>query len=272
LEALLKKVAEQAFAEGAVAEFKCNAQALVDKHATGNGFKQSVTMKHLGLDVQVAVSSGTQLWELLYWQALRDKALGRQDGLPLLRFEQLVLSDKYAKGNCNIPGVVLQELVGVRKAATSIFESLGEQHCFQDVKRVLGKNQQALLSLSRSWKVEQAWVCEHGSAALLKYCHARVLDVLPTETQLYSLTQAVASLQALVKDADIVHCGGPCVAMVQAALELLCELQRGVAARAELLKDEFWHEVLQRLLWFVEAVEKKDGVDTKLRGMAALMA
>lgn len=132
---------------------------------------------------------------------IKDLALGKVKGLPILRYEAWILDRKDQDDTCEVPWHLLQAMVSARACAQEMLvdPSLA---CLADMQRQLRNNSSLLLSMDRSFRFELEWIANAGDEQLGQAIHRSILDCLPSQSASITLSQACTKLGHLL-DSDM---------------------------------------------------------------------
>ena len=140
---------------------------------------------------------------------------------------------------------------------------------FEDMKKCLDSNARALCSLDSSFCLELAYLSAPADDELTSVISEKMIDVLPSEKQRRSLTQALASLQKVLKK-DMVQMSAPAMrSLANSVEEIVAGMLQGQGPDGNLSKShEFCRKLMHRLSFFIS---DGDGPDV-VYGAAAMKA
>ena len=226
--------------------------------------KRLVQMRLLDTDFEMRVASLSNEAEARVWAGIKNASLGRQKGLPLMMHERLLAPLGFCDGPCEVDEEVLAPMRVAREAAISMIEDAGCKS-YEEVRKVLLKNQQPLLQLDRSFKVEIDWMMQ-AKAKLEENTDARLLALLPPDGS-HDLAEALGQLASWLDSPDSRFVAHGSRGKALALQEMLQRLQSGTGPQASVAVDSFWKAVLAKLPYFMN-VKRADG--EVLRGPAAM--
>ena len=172
-----------------VAEYtqQSHEEALAKLYGIVDDFKQrglpevtrSITVRYLSFDVSLVVKD-------LYWEvalrlaaAMKNRALGKQDGIPLLSFE--LWFEESSDEKCGIQKSLLAGACTCRGMVRDMLEE-GTYDNIASVKDALSLASESLLRCDPFWVIEQAWMTTSMTESLCVKLQQSVMAALPSAT------------------------------------------------------------------------------------------
>ena len=172
-----------------VAEYtqQTHEEALAKLYGIVDDFKQrgfpevtrSIIVRYLSLDVSLIVKD-------LYWEvalrlatAMKTRALGKQDGIPLLKFE--LWFEESSDEKCGIQKSLLDGACTCRGMVMDMLED-GTFDSITAIKDALTLASESLLRCDPFWVIEQAWMTTNMTESMTVKLQQLVMATLPSTT------------------------------------------------------------------------------------------
>jgi hypothetical protein len=121
------------------------------KSTTALASKRRVDLQRMGHTLQVIVQGASTEWELRYWVALKNRAIGFRVGLGMLPFETWLFQGSTSHDTA-APADMLKSMHAARSCAAEMLRG-DKTTCLEDMKKILSAQSAMLLSLDRSFRI-----------------------------------------------------------------------------------------------------------------------
>ena len=146
---------------------------------------------------------------------------------------------------------------------------------FREMRQILEDNSAALRQIDRTFIIELAYL-EKADEALDAAIKAKVQALLPSATVHKSFVQVDMEMRELMKSDMCKRCSRSTAGQVEAVLEVLTNMQRGISPDPLRATSGFYKEVLPRCAWFccfeATAGKKTYGVEALRSHFASVKA
>ena len=154
--------------------------------------KRAVALSYRGVEFELMVASPSEEIELATACALKEKAVGKRNGLVELPFEQSLLPS-VPEGDSPVEEKALDMFSAARLECTEMLSGFQDLN-MSDISKMMEKRSQRLCQLDSSFVIEIAVakkLSENAGAGLVE---ARILRLLPAARKRVSLDQLAAAL------------------------------------------------------------------------------
>lgn len=130
--------------------------------------------------------------------AIKGEALGKKNGLPVLKYEKWILGIHDEETECKVPTTLVANGIKARQLAAEITEA-SDLACFSDIQRVMKAAMGTLLSIDMSFRMELTWLLsEEADIAFAATMDRELLNCFPSAATTYTFAQSVTKMDALL--------------------------------------------------------------------------
>ena len=235
--------------------------------ATG---KKQIKVEFAGFELVMLATGAQHEWQLKLAGLLKTEALKSKCLQPLV-YEEWILGGSMGSGQ-EVPA---EELLDNMKARQMVKEILQDDSiaCFADMQKLISTNAHSIMTVDRTFAVELKYL-DLAPEALEGAIKKKLIKILPSASQSVSFNQASLQLEELKASTMCRRASRASMGQVEAYLEIVGNMQRGVAPDPDPAKDnQFYKKILSQLAWFCEYTPRAadDKAETKvIRGPEAL--
>jgi hypothetical protein len=182
---------------------------------------------------------------------MKAEAIGRPNGLEVLRHEAWILDFKDSDKPCAVPPKYLRPMAAARSCAQ---EMLMDQSltCLADVQRQLKANASLLLSMDRSFRCELEWLETSADAEYSMAIHRAIIECMPSHSTPISMAQACTKLDSLIASDKAKFSALRSQSEIQTARKILDKMVAGVSPNSSVRDGgSLFAKIWDRLQYFV---------------------
>ena len=153
--------------------------------------------------------------------------MGYDDGLQPMLHEEWASGCKKPGKECKIPPVLLE---GSKQARACVADMLADDGigCMVDLKHTILKQQNTLLQLDPTFKIELEWLKTAADQALCSCIERQLLDALPDHDKQLTMAQTIDLLKELQNTRLHKWSSRASQSLVQGCCDLVGNLQKGI--------------------------------------------
>ena len=218
----------------------------------GKGTKQGkkqMKVQFAGFELDMLATDAQHEWQLKLAGLLKTEAL-KSKGLQPLIYEEWILGDCLGSGQV-VPAEELGENIKARQLVKEILQD-DTITTFADMQALISKNANSIMTVDRTFAVELKYL-DLAPQALEDAIKKNLMKILPSASQVVSFTQALLRLEALKASTMCRRASRASMGQVEAFLEIVSNMQRGVAPDPEQAgESKFYNQILSQLAWFCQ--------------------